>query len=150
MKPSPRAGGQFSAVRVWISDVPRPASDLVGNYAGRDDTTRRRGIETLESTDAVTSLGVSATRRFESARWIDQEDPPYHYQLFLDEHAGAVVASLGWPTEAAQTDLAFCAEPRRRPRHVLTHRLIPPPGSANPAQGPFSASERFAEAGQVT
>ena len=101
------AGAQF-----WVTDGTQPASTLVSLYARRDRRTRQRGIPTVGFADAVAELDARGDDLVRIGA-VDEDEPPYHFQLFLDEHATTVVACLGvdqrWKaqrhaTEPATTD----------------------------------------------
>jgi hypothetical protein len=83
-----------SGARFWVTETTQPASTLVENYAMRDEHTRESQIPTLGFTEAVTALrdrGEGLVR----LGAVDTEDPPYHFQLFLNDAGTAVIACLG-------------------------------------------------------
>jgi hypothetical protein len=84
----------LSGARFWVSDLSQPASELVGTYARRDQRARQVGIRTLGLPAAVDALREHGEQPV-SLGVVDVEDPPYHFQLFLDQHHASVVACLG-------------------------------------------------------
>jgi hypothetical protein len=83
------AGASF-----WVTDHTQTASIFAAIYARRDRHTRERGIETLGFTRAVDDLRACGEEPV-CVGAVDLDDPPYHFQLFLNEDATAVVACLG-------------------------------------------------------
>jgi hypothetical protein len=69
-------------------------STLVALYARRDSHTRQQGIPTLGFTRAVDDLRAHGEDLVRLGA-VDLDDPPYHFQLFLNADATAVVACLG-------------------------------------------------------
>jgi len=63
-------------------------------YARRDRHTRQRSIPTLGFTQAVDDLRAHGDDLVRLGA-VDLDDPPYHFQLFLNEDATAVIACLG-------------------------------------------------------
>jgi hypothetical protein len=84
----------LAGARFWATERTQPASALVALYARHDRPTRRRGIPTLGFTQAVDDLRARGDDPVRVGA-VDIEDPPYHFQLFLNEDATAVVACLG-------------------------------------------------------
>ncbi|GAA1028881.1 hypothetical protein GCM10009557_15500 [Virgisporangium ochraceum] len=97
-----RDGGAFEAcrrmlvagARYWVDEDTVPASALATIYARRDRLTRRKGIQSLGFTEAVETLRSRGDDPI-CIGAVDTDDPPYHFQLFLDEGATTVVACLG-------------------------------------------------------
>jgi hypothetical protein len=85
-----------AGARFWISKAEQltPVSALVPIYARRDAHTRRVGIPTLGFAAAVEALRGRSEQLVRIGA-VDSDDPPYHYQLFLNEDLTAVVAVLG-------------------------------------------------------
>ena len=84
----------MAGARFWVTEDTQPASTLVRTYARRDRHTQQRGIPTLgfaQAVDELRSRGDDLVR----IGAVDTDTPPYHFQLFLDEDAAAVVARLG-------------------------------------------------------
>jgi hypothetical protein len=81
-----------AAIRVWASET--PAVELAGIYARRLCLVERRGTAQVGFADAVRTL---AGRGHASIRIgaVDVADPPYHFQLFLNQTATEVIACLG-------------------------------------------------------
>jgi len=83
------AGASF-----WISPTAQPAAPLAGIYGVREAHTRRIGLETLGFAAAVEALRARGQDLVRLGA-VDLDDPPYHFQVFLDEPLAAVVACLG-------------------------------------------------------
>jgi hypothetical protein len=83
-----------AGARFWVTEHTQQASILVGIYARRDRHTQQRAIPTLGFAQAVDDL---RSRGGDPVRIgaVDSDNPPYHFQLFLNEDATAVVACLG-------------------------------------------------------
>jgi hypothetical protein len=84
----------LGGARFWVTDVTQPASTLVATYAWRERGTRERGVPTLGFAEAVAALrdvGEGLVR----LGAVDTEDPPYHFQLFIDGDGTALIACLG-------------------------------------------------------
>jgi hypothetical protein len=84
----------LSGARFWVDDLPYPASALVKTYARREGSTQKRGIATLGFADAVAALRALSEQGVRIGA-VDVDDPPYHYQLFLNEAGTAAIACLG-------------------------------------------------------
>jgi hypothetical protein len=78
----------------WVSDVSQPAWTLVSIYAPREVHTRQRGIATSGFAEAVDRLRGYGDRLVHVGA-VDVADPPYHFQLFVDEAYTSIVACLG-------------------------------------------------------
>jgi hypothetical protein len=84
----------LSGARFWVTDSPQPASELARTYARRERGTRERGVPTLGFAEAVAALrdwGEGLVR----LGAVDTEDPPYHFQLFINEDGTVLIACLG-------------------------------------------------------
>jgi hypothetical protein len=79
---------------VWVSDHAQPASGLVSTYQRRAEHTLQAGIPTLGFSAAVHALYEYGEQPVRLGA-VDVDDPPYHFQLFLDEDLTSVVACLG-------------------------------------------------------
>ena len=77
---------------VW--EPSQPAANLARIYAMRLATTQKNGTETIGFADAVDELRAHGDTPVRIGA-VDIDEPPYHFQLFLDEHATAIVACLG-------------------------------------------------------
>lgn len=83
-----------SGARFWVSGVDQPVSALVRTYARRDSRTRAAGVPTLGFSAAVDALRNWGEQMIRIGA-VDAEDPPYHFQVFLDQALTAVMACLG-------------------------------------------------------
>ncbi|WP_444951014.1 hypothetical protein [Micromonospora ureilytica] len=79
---------------IWISETGQPASTFARIYARRQRTTRQSGIPTLGFPAAVQELHDRREQLVRLAA-VDVEDPPYHFQLFLNDDVSAVLACIG-------------------------------------------------------
>ncbi|MEU7673545.1 hypothetical protein AB0C42_01855 [Micromonospora taraxaci] len=79
---------------IWISETGQQASTLAHIYARRQRTTRQFGIPTLGFPAAVQELHDRGEQLVRLAA-VDVEDPPYHFQLFLNDDVSAVLACIG-------------------------------------------------------
>lgn len=79
---------------IWISETGQPASTFARIYARRQRTTRQSGIPTLGFPAAVQELHDRREQLVRLAA-VDVEDPPYHFQLFLNDDGSAVLACIG-------------------------------------------------------
>ncbi|MEV0715622.1 hypothetical protein [Asanoa sp. NPDC050611] len=84
----------LAGARFWVTDIDQPASGLFEIYRRRDAHTRQEGISTLGFTAAVETLRALGQQPVR-LRAVDLDEPPYHFQLFLNADATAVVACLG-------------------------------------------------------
>jgi hypothetical protein len=95
-------GAVLDGARFWVTDSTQPASELARTYARRERGTRERGIPTLGFAEAVTALRERGEGPVRLGA-VDTDDPPYHFQLFIDGGGTAVVACLGvdqaWKTQ---------------------------------------------------
>src|SRR5215469_2743647 len=83
------AGAQF-----WVSDHAQPASGLARTYQRRATHAQQAGIPTLGFSTAVHALHMYGEQPVRLGA-VDVDDPPYHFQLFLDEKLTSIVACLG-------------------------------------------------------
>ncbi|GAA0930903.1 hypothetical protein Vau01_125500 [Virgisporangium aurantiacum] len=81
-----------AAMQVWDEGV--PASELARIYARRLRLTRRNGTPEMGFTDAVQALHAYGEERVRIGA-VKAADPPYHFQLFLNESATSLIACLG-------------------------------------------------------
>jgi len=84
----------LTGARFWVHDSVAPASHFVPIYDRREEHTRRIGVPTRGFAAAVSALRDQGDRPVRIAA-VDTDDPPYHFQLFLDEELLRVVACLG-------------------------------------------------------
>jgi hypothetical protein len=84
----------LGGARFWVTEHTQTASPLVAIYARRDRQTRGRAIPTLGFARAVDDLRDRGDDLIRIGA-VDTDDPPYHFQLFLNEDATLVVACLG-------------------------------------------------------
>ena len=83
------AGAEFV---IW--DGTAETSALASIYARRERHTRRIGLPTLGFPEAVTRLRDHREPRLTLGQ-VRAEDPPFHFQLFLDQAATEVIACPG-------------------------------------------------------
>ena len=83
-----------AGARVWVSDDAQPASGLASTYQRRAGHISQTGIPTLGFSAAVHALCEYGEQPVRLGA-VDVDDPPYHFQLFLDENLTSVVACLG-------------------------------------------------------
>jgi hypothetical protein len=88
---------------VWAVDS--PAVEVAGVYARRLRLLERRGIAHIAFAEAVRTL---TERCHEVVRIgaVEVADPPYHFQLFLNQTATEVIACLGVAQAGKQKDPA--------------------------------------------
>jgi hypothetical protein len=84
----------LAGARFWIDDGEVPASRLATIYHRRDRLTRAKGIQSRGFTAAVEALQSHGEEPI-CIGAVDIDDPPYHFQLFLNANLTAVVACLG-------------------------------------------------------
>jgi hypothetical protein len=84
----------MSGARYWVGELSQPDPELVHTYARRDRYLRQRGIPTLGFSAAVGALRRHGEQSIKLGAVI-VDDPPYHFQLFLNEQLTSVVACLG-------------------------------------------------------
>jgi hypothetical protein len=84
----------LAGAKVWVSGHAQPASRLAGTYQRRASHTQQRGIPTLGFAAAVQALHEYGEQPVRLGA-VDVDDPPYHFQLFLDENLTSIVACLG-------------------------------------------------------
>jgi hypothetical protein len=84
----------LTGARFWIDEEALPASILVPTYTRRYRRSQDREMATLGFADAVEAL---RSRGGEPVRIgaVDTDDPPYHFQLFMNGDATTVIACLG-------------------------------------------------------
>ncbi len=95
----------------WVTEHIETATTLVAIYTRRDRHTRQRAIPTLAFAQAVNDLRARSDDLVRLSGVV-LDGPPYHFQVFLNEDATAVVACLGvdqsWnprhPTERPPAD----------------------------------------------
>jgi len=92
-----------AGARFWVDERSRPASTLVPIYNRRDRLTKRQGILTVGFTSAVDQLRALEDGLARIGA-VDQDEPPYHFQLFLNEAATAIVACIGVDQSWKHTD----------------------------------------------
>lgn len=78
----------------WISPTCQPASGLAATYTRRERLNRRVGVPQMGFSQAVDSLRGMADQPTHVAA-VDSQNPPYHFQLFLNQDLTAVMACLG-------------------------------------------------------
>lgn len=83
-----------AGARFWVSDHTQPASGLARTYQRRARHTEQTGIPTLGFSTAVRALHKHGEQSVRLGA-VDVDDPPYHFQLFLDEDLTSIVACLG-------------------------------------------------------
>jgi hypothetical protein len=83
-----------AGARIWVSNDAQPASGLASTYQRRAGHTRQAGVPTLGFSAAVQALCGYGEQPVRLGA-VDVDDPPYHFQLFLDENLTSVVACLG-------------------------------------------------------
>ena len=90
------AARQFvlAGARLWISDQAQPASQLARTYQRRERHIEQVGIPTLGFSTAVRALRRYGEQPVRLGA-VDADDPPYHFQLFLDKELTSVIACLG-------------------------------------------------------
>jgi len=74
-----------------------PATHYAVIYARRERLCRQRGISSVGFRQAVEDLQLAGDQAV-CLGWVDTVDPPYHFQLFLNEDLSAIVACLGVDT----------------------------------------------------
>jgi hypothetical protein len=79
----------LAGARFWIAEQSQPASTLVSIYDYRDRHTQRQGVPTFGFTHAVDQLRAWQDGLVRIGA-VDQDEPPYHFQLFLNEAATAL------------------------------------------------------------
>ena len=84
----------LAGARVWVSGHAQPASGLASTYQRRAGHIQQRGIPTLGFSAAVQALHEYGEQPVRLGA-VDVDDPPYHFQLFLDENLTSIVACLG-------------------------------------------------------
>jgi len=84
----------LAGARYSVTSQPGPASRLAEIYALREEGTHLRGVATIGFIETVNRLRDRDEEPVRVAA-VDTDDPPYHFQLFLDEHATAVLACFG-------------------------------------------------------
>ncbi|WP_285558380.1 hypothetical protein [Actinoplanes regularis] len=72
-----------------------PASELVWIYTIREAQLREAATATLGFTTAIEALRSLGNKAVYLGYAVSADDPPYHFQLFIDEDLTAVVACLG-------------------------------------------------------
>ena len=92
-----------AGARFWVDERSQPASTLVPIYDRRDRLTRRQGISTVGFTSAVDQLRAWQDDLVRIGA-VDQDEPPYHFQLFLNEAATVTVACIGVDQSWKHTD----------------------------------------------
>jgi hypothetical protein len=87
-------GAVLDGARFWVTDSTQPASELATTYARRERRIRQRGIPTLGFAEAVTALRDRGDGLVRLGA-VDTDDPPYHFQLFINGDGTAMIACLG-------------------------------------------------------
>jgi hypothetical protein len=78
----------------WISPTSQPASSLTSTYARRERLNRRAGVPAMGFSQAVDRLRNLGEQPAHVAA-VDWQNPPYHFQLFLNADLTAVMACVG-------------------------------------------------------
>jgi len=89
-----------TGARFWVSDHTQPASELISTYQRRARHTQQAGIPTLGFSTAVRALHMHGEHPVRLGA-VDVDDPPYYFQLFLDEDLTSIVACLGVDQDSA-------------------------------------------------
>ena len=74
----------LAGARFWVDEAGCSAQRLASVYARRERHTERIGLPTSGFAAAVAALRVQGERLLRVGA-VDVDDPPYHFQLFLDE-----------------------------------------------------------------
>jgi hypothetical protein len=83
-----------AGARFWVSGDAQPASGLAVIYQRRAEHIEQVGIPTLGFSAALHALHEYGERQVRLGA-VDVDNPPYHFQLFLDENLTSIVACLG-------------------------------------------------------
>ena len=83
-----------AGARLWVSDQAQPASEFARTYQRRASHIELVGIPTLGFSVAVQALHQYGEQPVRLGA-VDVDDPPYHFQLFLNEELTSVIACLG-------------------------------------------------------
>jgi len=83
-----------AGARLWVSDQVQPAVELARTYQRRESHIEQVGIPTLGFSIAVQALHQYGEQLVRLGA-VDVDDPPYHFQLFLDKELTSVIACLG-------------------------------------------------------
>ncbi|GAA2710043.1 hypothetical protein Apa02nite_079750 [Actinoplanes palleronii] len=83
--------------RRWrVYSTPVPAPDLVWIYTIREAQLREAETATLGFTSALEALRSLGNKAVCLGYAVGADNPPYHFQLFLNHDSTAVVACLGF------------------------------------------------------
>ena len=80
--------------RLWVSDQVQSAAELARTYQRRESHIELAGIPTVGFSVAVQALHQYGEQPVRLGA-VDADDPPYHFQLFLDKELTTVIACLG-------------------------------------------------------
>jgi hypothetical protein len=94
-----------AGARLWVSDQGQPASELARTYQRRASHTEQVGIPTLGFSAAVQALRQYGEQPVRLGA-VHVDDPPYHFQLFLDNELTSVIACLGVDQDPAHRHIA--------------------------------------------
>jgi hypothetical protein len=84
----------LAGARFWVAEAGCSAQQLASIYARRHRHTERIGLPTSGFAAAVAALRAHGERPLRVGA-VDVDDPPYRFQVFLDDGLSAVVACLG-------------------------------------------------------